>query len=472
MTQTSSAAPRRASASIFGEQYRTASVAILIIITLIAFEAMAVSAALPTAAREVHGLRFYGWAFTGFLLASVVGMVLSGQLCDQVGPRRPLALGMACFLTGLTVSGTATTMLTLIAGRVVQGFGSGLLITAVYVVIGETYPSHVQPKVFTATSTAWVLPSLIGPLVSGTLTQHVSWRLVFLGMVPFAVLGALLLALALRKTATTALHEGGALADPRRLIRAVAVAGGIALLTSAGQDRSYAAIAFAAAGMALAGWGLRSLLPAGTALVRPGVSAPVALRGLLAGAFFGAESVIPLSLQVQHGYGATAAGLPLAGAGIGWALGSWVQGRTHPEVDTVARRVRLMRTGFALVAVAVGSLAFIEQTSSPAWPAYPAWMLAGFGAGLTMSTTSVLLLRYTTDRDRGADSAALQLSDSSSSAVTTGVAGVLVAAAVRGSLSYDTAFAVIAAIMCAVAGLGALVAGRAGRRGGLGAPEP
>ena len=273
-TSTSTSTQQKSAPSIFREPYRTATVALLIIITLIAFEAMAVSAALPTAARDVHGLRFYGWAFTGFLLASVVGMVLSGQLSDSLGPRRPLAFGVGCFLTGLVVSGTATAMVTLVAGRVVQGFGSGLLITAVYVVIGETYPRHLQPKVFTATSTAWVLPSLIGPLVSGTLTQHVSWRLVFLGIVPFAVIGAVLLAMALRTATTAALHEGGALADPRRLLRALAVAGGIALLTTAGQDHSYASIAFAVVGIAIAGWGLRTLLPPGTAVVRPGVSLP------------------------------------------------------------------------------------------------------------------------------------------------------------------------------------------------------
>ncbi len=74
---------------------RATSVGLLILVTLIAFEAMAVSAALPTAARELHGLGAFGWAFTGFLVANVVGMVASGQLSDRRGPRLPLAAGLA-----------------------------------------------------------------------------------------------------------------------------------------------------------------------------------------------------------------------------------------------------------------------------------------------------------------------------------------------------------------------------------------
>jgi hypothetical protein len=77
-----------------------------------------------------------------------------------------------------------------------------------------------------------------------------------------------------------------------------------------------------------------------------------------------------------------------------------------------------------------------------------------------MSTVSVLLLKYTNDADRGADSASLQLADATSSAVTTGVAGVLIAAAAREAIGYTTAFTVFALAMAAVAVLGTLAAGR------------
>jgi hypothetical protein len=106
------------------------------------------------------------------------------------------------------------------------------------------------------------------------------------------------------------------------------------------------------------------------------------------------------------------------------------------------------------------AVAVTAQPSMPGWLIYPAWALAGIGAGLTMTSVSVLLLNYTNDADRGADSAALQLSDATSSAVTTGVAGVLVAAAARGTLGYTAAFTVLDLAMAGVALAGVLVAGQ------------
>ena len=180
------------------------------------------------------------------------------------------------------------------------------------------------------------------------------------------------------------------------------------------------------------------------------MSAPIALRGLLAGAFFGVDATIPLSLSVQHGYGATAAGLPLAASGISWAAGVVVAGpgRRQPAVRSV--RVRLIRAGFVLRRRR-RRRAWRSRCCrrSAGWLAYPAWLAAGLGAGLTMSSVSVLLLKFTTDADRGADSAALQLSDATANALTTGLAGVLVAAAARGALGFTTAFVGLDLTMCA-----------------------
>jgi MFS family permease len=451
--------------SIFSPPLRATSVGLLILVTLIAFEAMAVSAALPTAARAVHGLGAFGWAFTGFLLANVFGMVASGQLSDSRGPRLPVVAGLVCFVGGLLLSGTAETMTQLVAGRVVQGLGSGLIITAIYVVIGEIYAEQFRPRLFGAMSSAWVVPSLLGPAISGALAQHASWRWVFLGLVPFSVVGGLLMIPVLRS-----LHappQPGGRSDRFRLVRAAAVAVGIAALEQAGQHPSVLAGALGVGGIGLLAWGLCRLLPSGTFRVRPGVAAPVALRGLLAGAFFGVEATVPLSLSQQHGYGATIAGLPLALSGFSWAAGSWWQGRVDDSAGP-QRRIALIRAGFVCLAAAAATMALASVPELSGWLAFPGWLIAGLGAGLTMSSVSVLLLNYTNDADRGADSAALQLSDATASALTTGVAGVLVAAATRGAISSTTGFVTLDLLMCGVALTGVATAYRAR----AGAPTP
>jgi len=121
---------------------------------------------------------------------------------------------------------------------------------------------------------------------------------------------------------------------------------------------------------------------------------------------------------------------------------------------------RLVRAGFGFVLLSALAVAVSAQPGLPGWLIYPAWGLSGIGAGLTMSSVSVLLLNYTNDADRGADSAGLQLSDATASAVTTGVAGVLVAAAARGALGYTAAFTILDLAMAAVALAGVLVAGQ------------
>jgi MFS family permease len=442
---------------IFRGALRPITAGLLIITTLIAFEAMAVAAALPTLARELHGVAWYGWAFTGFLVANVVAMVISGAVCDRRGPRLPLAAGLVLFLAGLVVAGLAPVMAQVIVGRVVQGLGAGLLVTVSYVLIGEVYPSALRPKVFAAMSSAWVLPSLVGPPVSGLLSQHLTWRLVFLGLAPFVAIGGVLLMPALRilPVRSDASPHGAGLG---RVGRALVLAVAIALLQQAGQHPTPVWLVAGAAGLAALLWALRGLLPAGTARLRPGVPTAVAFRGILAGAFFGVDALLPLTLSVQHGYSASIAALPLLVGAVGWSIGSWIQGRyVGPH------RYRLIRAGFACITVAAAGTALAAWPTSPGWLAIPAWSIAGLGAGLGMASVGILLLDRTTAQERGRDSAALQLADGVMSALTTGLGGVLVAAAVRHVIGYTAAFVAVDLTMAVLAATGAVLARRAAR---------
>src|SRR3712207_2887175 len=167
--------------------------------------------------------------------------------------------------------------------------------------------------------------------------------------------------------------------------------------------------------------GLRPLLPPGTVRVARGLPAVVASRGLLAGAFFGMDALIPLLLTTVHGYSPTAAGLPLTAGAVGWALASQLQGR-FPQVP----RERLLRLGFVLLATGLAATVLAALPGTGGWPAYLTWAVAGLGMGFGMPSVGVLLLEQSPEHRRGADSAALQISDVTMSALCIGLAGVLV----------------------------------------------
>lgn len=179
---------------VLGASYRALSVGIVSVVLLIAFEATAVGTAMPVAARELDGVSLYAFAFSGYFTTSLFGMVLSGQWSDRHGPLGPLTTGIASFGAGLLLSGTAGTMWVFILGRAVQGFGGGLVIVALYVVVGRAYPERLRPAIMAAFAASWVLPSIVGPLAAGTVTEQLGWRWVFVG-IPVLVVFPLALAL-------------------------------------------------------------------------------------------------------------------------------------------------------------------------------------------------------------------------------------------------------------------------------------
>ncbi|HEV7654227.1 MAG TPA: MFS transporter [Mycobacteriales bacterium] len=438
---------------IFARPYRVATVGIVGLISLIAFEAVAVATALPTAVRELNGLAYYGWSFSALLVTSMVAMVISGELSDRFGPRAPVLIGTASFLAGLLVAGFAPDMGVFLLGRALQGVGVGLLIVVMTVMVGDQYPEQLRPQVFGAISAAWVLPALIGPVIAGALAQGPGWRWVFLGLVPLVVTALASLTPTLRRSRRPE-HP----VPPRRARRVAAVGAalGVAAVQWALQDLSWVRVPVLLAGLVLLVVSLRSLLPRGTGAVRRGVPAVVAFRGLMAGVFTSIESLVPLTLTLVHGYSPTAAGVPLTVGALGWSAASYWQGR-HGHVP----RHRLIRACFVLIFIAAAGLAVVAQPWSPAWVIYPVWIAGGAGMGLGMSSVSVLLLSFSPPAERGVNSSALQLSDGVGSALCIGLGGALVAASARGLLPLNRAAAALDLAMAAVALAGVVLAGRA-----------
>ncbi|SFO37969.1 Predicted arabinose efflux permease, MFS family [Geodermatophilus obscurus] len=444
--------PEADGASIWDAAHRRTTIGLLTLVTLVAFEAMAVGTAMPRAVAELDGVAWYAWTFSAFLVTSVVGMVVGGEVGDRRPPGPGVLAGVLVFAAGLVVAGVAQHMAVLVLGRAVQGLGAGVVIVLLYVVAGRSYSSRLRPRLFGAFAAGWVLPALVGPLAAGLVTTHVGWRAVFLGLVPLVAAG-----LALLLTAGPGRAPGGE-AAPRgrgRAAWAVLAGTGIAALQYAAQRLDLAAVVIALAGAAGLAVALRRLLPSGTVRARAGIPAVVASRGLLAGAFFGMDALLPFVLTEQHGWSAATAGLPLTAGAVGWVVAAQLQGR-RPDVP----RQRVLRLGCLVLAAGLAATAATAVPALGGWPAYLSWAVAGVGMGLGMPSVGVLLLDQSPEAERGANSAALQISDVTASALCVGLAGVLVAGAAEGRGPLWPAVLAAVAGLTVPALLGARVAGR------------
>jgi MFS family permease len=179
-----------APAGVWSAGRRRLTSGLVLTITLVAFESLAIATIMPTVSDDLGDLALYGWVFSGFFLGSLLGIVLAGQAADERGTRLPYAIGLALFAAGLVVGGAAQSMPMLVAGRVAQGVGAGAIPAVAYAAVGGSSPAELRPRVFAIFSTAWVVPGLIGPVAATSLAEVLSWRAVFWALIPLVGLAA------------------------------------------------------------------------------------------------------------------------------------------------------------------------------------------------------------------------------------------------------------------------------------------
>lgn len=153
----------------FAPAYRLITIALVALVTIVAFENMAIATAMPRAAQQLDAVRSYGLAFSVMLTTQLLGIVLAGVWSDRSGPMPAMYAGQLLFASGAAMCGLATSFPMLLVGRAVTGLGAGLVVVVLFVVIGRVYPTEMRPRVFSFVSAAWVLPSLIGAPLSGWL---------------------------------------------------------------------------------------------------------------------------------------------------------------------------------------------------------------------------------------------------------------------------------------------------------------
>jgi MFS family permease len=417
------------------------------LIMLSAFEALAVTTIMPTISRQLDGAGLYAFAFAGPLAVSVVGMVLAGAWSDRGNPRNALFASVALFIVGLVVAGTAGAMGVFVTGRLVHGLGGGALTVALYVIVARVYPPALHAKIFAGFAAAWVIPSLIGPLIAGVVAETVGWRWVFLGVVVLVALAMLMVVPAMRGV------HGPGHGDDRpgwnlaRIGWAVLLALSVLVLTLSAEARGPLQWVGPAVAVVVAVVALRPLVPPRTLRAVRGLPSVVLMRALVAGTFFAAEVYVPLLLVTQYGLSAALAGLALTAAGLSWAAASWVQGRFPAISNLLAARLGAAGLTVALL----GLLGTVVWAWTPL-VVVVAWAFAGAGMGILYPRLGVLTLEYSTPRNQGFNSSALSIADSTGSAMA--LAGTAILFSALGTLGGAWSFAGVfgfTAVLCAAA---------------------
>src|SRR5215470_12240508 len=176
-----------------GRERRLATVAVLLALVVAAFETTVVTTAMPTLTAELNGRAFYAWVFTGFLLASTLGVLLGGRLSDRLGRRATFVGGMGLFLVGSVLCGFSTSVSMLVGFRVLQGLGAGAVLPTTLTISSDLYTLEERAAIQSLFTGAWGLASVIGPVVGGLLTERLGWRSVFWVNVPVGLLAVVML---------------------------------------------------------------------------------------------------------------------------------------------------------------------------------------------------------------------------------------------------------------------------------------
>ena len=436
--------PARSTAtdSIWDKSHRSLTLGSIIAVTIVAFQGLAMATVAPTVADDLNGNSLYGWIFSAFILAQIMGTVIGGQEVDRRPPAHVFIVAIGIFATGCLIAGSAPSIFVLLLGRALQGFGAGATFSCVYAIISSVYEDHLRPAMLAAMSSAWIIPSLIGPALAGLIADHFGWRFVFFGLLPI-LLGSVFLTMPifLKLEPPTVDPEQGT--GSNRVVQAVVLACGTGLML-AGFDLGpwpVAAVTIVA-GLALVVPMLKALLPAGTFSARPMVPAAIVARATCSAAFLITETYMVRALKEFGGVSATIAGIVITAGSLTWTLGSFVQARWDRTGGAGTRPLRIL-TGSLLLLVSVSSvfvsIALFNHISIEV--ALIVWMGAGLGIGIAYTTATTIAFAFAPKGEDGKVSSSLLLGENFLGSFGVGMGGALYAIGQNQGVKVETSSA-------------------------------
>ncbi|MFJ3611092.1 MDR family MFS transporter [Streptomyces hydrogenans] len=372
-----------------GQSHRTVLVAIgalLLGMLLAALDQTIVSTALPTIVSELGGMEHLSWVVTAYMLASTAATPLWGKLGDQYGRKKLFQAAIVIFLIGSALCGIAQNMPQLIGFRALQGLGGGGLMVLSMAIVGDLVSPRERGKYQGLFGAVFGATSVLGPLLGGFFTEHLTWRWVFYINLPIGVVALFVIAAVLHIPVRSTRHTIDYLGT--FLIASVATC--LVLVASLGGTTwawdSPQIIGTALLGAVLLVWFVRverraaePVLP--LKLFRIRTFTLVSVISFVVGfAMFGAMTYLPTFLQIVQGVSPTMSGVHMLPMVVGMLLTSTASGQI---VSRTGRWKVFPVTGTAVTALGLLLLHRLTETSST-WEMSAYFFVFGAGLGLVM----------------------------------------------------------------------------------------
>ncbi|MEV7847477.1 MDR family MFS transporter [Streptomyces cyaneofuscatus] len=389
-----------------GQSRRTVLVAIgalLLGMLLAALDQTIVSTALPTIVSELGGLDHLSWVVTAYLLAATAATPLWGKLGDQYGRKKLFQTAIVIFLIGSALCGMAQNMPQLIGFRALQGLGGGGLMVLSMAIVGDIVTPRERGKYQGLFGAVFGATSVLGPLLGGFFTQHLSWRWVFYINLPIGVVALLVIAAVLhipvhREKHTIDYLGTFLIASVATCLILVASLGGTTWAWGSVQIIALAvlAVVLLIAFVAVERRAAEPVLP--LKLFRVRTFSLVAVISFVIGfAMFGAMTYLPTFLQVVHGITPTMSGVHMLPMVLGLLLTSTASGQI---VSRTGRWKVFPLAGTALTAAGLLLLHRLTPASST-WEMSLSFFVFGAGLGLVMQVLVLVVQNAVSYRDLG-----------------------------------------------------------------------
>ncbi|MCT4352905.1 MFS transporter [Streptomyces sp. Je 1-79] len=389
-----------------GRSHRSVMVAIgalLLGMLLAALDQTIVATALPTIVSELGGMEHLSWVVTAYILASTAGTPLWGKLGDQYGRKKLFQAAIVIFLVGSALCGIAQNMPQLIGFRALQGLGGGGLMVLSMAIVGDLVSPRERGRYQGLFGAVFGASSVLGPLLGGLFTQHLSWRWVFYINLPIGIVALFVIAAVLHIPVRSTRHT----IDYLGTLLIASVATCLVLVASLGGNtwdwNSPQIIGLAVLGAVLLVWfvyvekrAAEPVLPLKLFKIRTFTLVSV-ISFVVGFAMFGALTYLPTFLQVVQGVTPTISGVHMLPMVLGMLITSTVSGQI---VSRTGRWKVFPIAGTGITAL--GLLLLNELTeSSSTWETSAYFFVFGVGLGLVMQVLVLVVQNAVSYQDLG-----------------------------------------------------------------------